>query len=123
MMIFEYIKRMLKYAPATNRRIETKSDSTITTATGIYFGGQPQPSITFSSSNTVCKTTPPAIDQLVATVANKIDEKSMSDYEFREWLRDNLSSCEYQSENGSRKYVKADDARPISVIDAMIEVN
>lgn len=62
------------------------------------------------------------VHMLVEEIAAQIDEKGLSDYEFRDWLRDNLSRCEYQSEGGMRQYVKPDDIKPISVIDTMLEV-
>lgn len=59
--------------------------------------------------------------ELMIKIIEKIDEKNISDYEFREWLRDNLSSCEYRTETGDRKYTRPTDVYPISVLDAMIQ--
>jgi hypothetical protein len=122
-MILDYIKRLLKqYPPVPRSRFNTESKGDMTITTGNFTVGT-SGGITFTSNpNTTLKMSPMPIDRLVSSVANKIDNKSLSDYEFREWLRDNLSSCEYQSENSPRKYTKPDDTRPISVIDAMLEV-
>jgi hypothetical protein len=124
MRIFDYIKRVLKCARKDCRPSTSfQTQGTITTTSGFYLASpKPQPSVTFSSVGTWTPQ-PDAVHQLVGKVVAKIDEKTLSDYEFREWLRDNLSGCEYQSENGSKKYAKADDIRPISVIDAMLEVD
>jgi len=128
MKIFDYIRRILKRNRKNRKETVTATTGTegsftLTSQSGLYFS-QPQspPVITFSSGNASWSMLPDSAHRLVDKTVEKIDEKSMSDYEFREWLRDNLSSCEYQSENGPRKYAKPDDTRPISVIDTMLEV-
>lgn len=126
MKIFDYIRRILKRNRKNRKVLDTtvgtEGSFTLTSQSGLYFSQpQSQPVVTFSS-NAIWSMSPDSAHQLVGKTVGKIDEKSMSDYEFREWLRDNLSSCEYQSENGPRKYAKPDDTRPISVIDAMLEV-
>jgi hypothetical protein len=127
MKIFDCIRRVLKRKRKNRKEpvatnTGTEGSFTLTSQSGLYFSQpQSQPVITFQSGVS-WSMLPDSAHQLIGKTVGKIDEKSISDYEFREWLRDNLSSCEYQSENGPRKYAKPDDTRPISVIDAMLEV-
>lgn len=122
MKIFDCISRVFKRKRKRSKvptiTTGTEGSFTLTSQSGLYF----KPPITVHSF--VGSTVPPdSANRLVRRVTERIDEKSMSDYEFREWLRDNLISCEYQSELGPMcTYAKPDDTRPISVIDAMLEV-
>lgn len=123
MKIFDCIRRVLKRKRKNRKEpvtttTGTEGSFTLTSQSGLYF----KPPVTIHSF--VGSTVPPdSANRLVRRVTEQIDEKSMSDYEFREWLRDNLISCEYQSELGPMcKYAKPDDTRPISVIDTMLEV-
>jgi hypothetical protein len=119
MKIFDYIRRILKRNRKNRKALDTTiSTKGFTTASQYFTQPRSQPVITFSYYSKL----PDSAHQLINKTVVKIDEKSISDYEFREWLRDNLSSCEYHSENGPCKYAKPDDTRPISVIDAMLEV-
>jgi len=130
-MVFDYIKRVLSGRRESKKRDNPKAVASFTTgsASTLYIGSpglsqiQSQPVVTFSSSKWSLPQRNDALNQLVDRLANHIDEKRMSDYEFREWLRDNLSGCEYQSTNGLCKYVRADDTKPISVIDTIMEIN
>jgi len=131
MKIFDYIRRILKRNRKNRKETVTEAVASFTTgsASTLYIGSpglsqiQSQPVVTFSSSKWSLPQRNDALNQLVDRLANHIDEKRMSDYEFREWLRDNLSGCEYQSTNGLCKYVRADDTKPISVIDTIMEIN
>lgn len=126
MRMFNKLKFMFKYIPQSRRDVfEAKSKDvlkeSVTYASG--YAGLPKTNIAFTpSGTTIVLQTPRPIDKLLGSVADKIDEKGLSDYEFREWLRDNLSSCEYQSESGTYRYTKTDGLKPISVIDTMLEV-
>jgi len=61
-------------------------------------------------------------DELICNIVKQIDKKSLSDYEFRAWLRDNLSSCQYHSAEGTFQYQKPDDKiQKMSVLDIMFE--
>lgn len=125
-LIFDCCKNLLKFVRVSpiQPQPEFKCEPRTLTAgpgTSFHYG---QPAITFTTNpNLTWKTIHPPINQLIVGIVSEIDNKSLSDYEFREWLRDNLSSCEYQSENGLCRYVKDVNTKPISVIDTMLEVN